>query len=583
MNRLTSGLAALSSLLLVAGCNGDATDSLRGPITDVVASPSQVFIELGATKKVDVSAVDAQGNQLTEAFEVTSVGSGITVTRDSSFRGEFINDSLFAVPATDLQFRFTVVGTAYGPTSFTVSAGGVDKVIPVQVAPQNQIGTTFSTLTPALGDTVTVTAPAGTAFTQTAKLQVSPGSADSLNPRIVERDPSGSFIRFVPPPNFNGPIIITEVTSTAAPSLVFSPATSELLTTPVIDSVDVTFSTATPTIGQTVTATIQNPLIKFRPELASTPGQVRFGITFPGQLPGPLLGPDSLHLRSGAGAQAIVVAPDSNSLTFQAPPNAAGPATIISFVFPGGFSLALPTRTGITAPNIGTVLNATVAPATPGTLQPVTITAPAGFVFAPLANDTVTIGGQIAVNQSGGSGNSLTVIPIPGTAGAATISGVSPSAATQFVTTLNTVQTTTAPALVPLEGTGDITTAPELTVPGPGSGITVNDAGAFDGDGTDCCFGGAVRFYKLTIAAPTTLTFTLDWFEGQDMGVYITEADGTTTIDSGDSGGFGATGHPETVTVPFTPGTYFVAAVNFGTAASATATPHFFSLTVHNP
>jgi hypothetical protein len=576
MNRLTSGLAALASLLLIAGCAGDPAESLRGPVTELTALPSQLFIELGATKKVDVSAVDGQGNQLTENFVVTSVGSGITVTRDSSFRGVFQSDSLFAVPAEDLQFRFTVVGTAYGATSFTVSAGGVDKVIPVQVAPQNQIGTTFSTLTPALGDTVTITAPAGATFTQTAKLQLTPTS-DSTDARIVERDPNGTFIRFIPPPNLNGPLIISEVTSTAAPGLVFSPATSELLTTPVIDSVDVTFSTATPTLGQTVTATIQNPLIKFRPDVAST-GLVRFGLSFAGQLPGPLQGPDSLHLRSGAGPQAVVVAADSNSLTFQAPPNAAGAATVISFVFPGGFSLALPTRAGITSPNVGLTVNATFSTATPDTLAPVTITAPAGFKFGPLATDSVTIGGQLAVNQSVAvDGSTITVIPIPGSAGTAVISGVQPTAAPQFTLTLPTVATVTAPALVPLEGTGDITTAPTLVVPTAGNSTSFDDAGAFEGVG-DCCFDGDVRFYKITLAATTTLTGTLNWFQDQDMGLYWVAADGVTAVGNLDGDSNGAGGHPETSTVTLTAGTYFVGVVNFGVG-----TPSFFSLTLHNP
>jgi hypothetical protein len=576
MNRLTSGLAALASLLLIAGCAGDPTESLRGPATELTALPSQLFIELGATKKVDVSAVDGQGNQLTENFVVTSVGSGITVVRDSSFRGVFQSDSVFAVPAEDLQFRFTVVGTAYGATSFTVSAGGVDKVIPVQVAPQNQIGTTFSTLTPALGDTVTITAPAGASFTQTAKLQLA-AAADSTDPLIVERDPNGTFIRFIPPPNFNGPLVISEVTSTAAPGLVFSPATSELLTTPVIDSVDVTFSTATPTVGQTVTATIQNPLIKFRPDVAST-GRVRFGMNFAGQLPGPLQGPDSLHVRIGSGPQAVVVAADSSSLTFQAPPNAAGAAQVVSFVFPGGMSLALPTRTGITSPNIGTTINATVSSATPAVLAPVTITAPAGLKFGPLAADTVIIGGQVAVNQSVAvDGSSITVIPIPGSSGTAVISGVQPTAAPQFTLTLPTVATITVAAIVPLTGTEDPGTAPSLTVPTAGNSFVLNDAGGFDGAG-ECCFDVGTRYYKLTIAAPTTLTFTLDWFQGQDLGVYITEADAVTVIDAGDGGGEGPTGHPETVTVPFTPGTYFVAIPNF-----SASNPSFFQLTLHNP
>jgi hypothetical protein len=580
MNRLTSGLAALASLLLIAGCSGDPTESLRGPVTELTALPSQLFIELGATKKVDVSAVDGQGNQLTENFVVTSVGSGITVTRDSSFRGVFQSDSLFAVPATDLQFRFTVVGTAYGATSFTVSAGGVDKVIPVQVAPQNQIATTFSTLTPALGDTVTITAPAGATFTQTAKLQLT-ATSDSTDPLIVERDPNGTFIRFIPPPNLNGPLVISEVTSTAAPGLVFSPATSELLTTPVFDSVDVTFSTATPTLGQTVTATIQNPLIKFRPDVAST-GRVRFGLSVAGQLPGPLQNtttpPDSLHLRSGSGPQAVVVAADSNSLTFQAPPNAAGALTVVSFVFPGGFSLALPTRAGITSPNVGLTVNATFSTATPATLAPVTITAPAGFKFGPIAIDSVTIGGQLAVIQSVAvDGSTITVIPIPGSAGTAVISGVQPTAAPQFTLTLPTVATVTAPALVPLEGTGDITTAPTLAVPTAGNSTHIDDAGAFDGVG-DCCFDGAVRFYKITLAATTTLTGTLDWFQPQDMGLYWVAADGVTPVGNFDGDSQGAGGHPETSTVTLTAGTYFVGVVNFGVG-----TPSFFQLTLHNP
>jgi hypothetical protein len=580
MNRLTSSMVpVLGLLLVVAGCNGDPTDSLRGGPSRIDASPSQLFIELDQTKTVDVGAVDDQGNPLTFDYQVTNVGTGITVSRDSSFLPVFVNDSTLGVPSQAPIFRFKVTGTAYGASSFTVSAGGVDQVIPVQVTPVAGLAATFTpSATPALGDTVTITAPAGVTFTQTALLTL-PGAPDSLNPRIVDRDPNGTFIRFLAPPNVNAPVTVTEVVSTSAPTLVLSPATTTLLQTPLIDTVDVTYSTAAPTMGQTVTATIQNPLIKFNPNVAST-GLVRYGINFAGQLAGPLLGPDTTHLRLGSGPQAVVVAPDSGSLTFQAPPNANGVATVVSFVFPGGFSLTLPTRTGIVSTNIGTTLAATFSDSALNILQPVTITAPAGFKFANSVDSvTVTIGGLVSLNQSiGGGGTSISVIPLPGSVGPAEIVGIHPTAAPQFNVTMPTVHGVEVPPVTAQEGTDAIATAPSLTVPTAGNSFVLNDAGGFTGDGSACCFDGGVRFYKLTIAAPTTLTFTIDWFEGQDMGVYIMESDGATLIDAGDSSGEGPTGHPETVTVPFTPGTYFVGAVNF----SAT-NPSIFQLTIHNP
>ena len=557
MNRLTSGMAPLFALLLVAGCSTEPTDDLRNGVERIDAAPSQVFVELNQSKTVDVGAIDAQGNRLTFDYQVSSVGSGITVVRDSTFLPIFINDSVLAVPPEGPIFRFIVTGTAYGATSFTVSAGGKDVVVPVQVTPIAAIAATFSSTTPALGDTITLTAPAGTSFTQTAELTVA-GLPDSLNPRIVERDPSGAFVRFVAPPNINAPVTITEVLSTSAPTLVLHPATESILQTPLIDSVDVAFSTATPTIGQAVTTTIADPLIKFDPSTV---------IQFQTQLNG-----------RAAGPQAITVSADSSTLRFQAPPNATGPGNVSGFAFPGGFVLALPTRQTITAGNIGTTLAATFSDPAPDVLEAVTITAPAGFKFGPLATDTVTIGGNIALNQSAAvDGSTITIIPIPGSTGTAEIAGVSPTAAPQFILTLPTVQTIAVAGIVPLEGTDDPSTAPDLTIPTAGNQFVLNDAGAFEGPG-DCCFDAPTRFYKLTIAAPTTLTFTLDWFQGQDLGVYITESDGLTVIDAGDSFGEGAGGHPETVTVAFVPGTYYAAIPNF-----SASNPSFFQLKLHNP
>jgi len=123
-------MVAFLALLVVAGCHGDPTEPLRNGISRIDAAPSQVFVELNATKTVDVSAVDDQGNQISSAYEVTSIGSGITVKRDSTFLQVFINDSTLSVPPEAPIFRYIVTGTGYGPTSFEVSAGGQKVVVP---------------------------------------------------------------------------------------------------------------------------------------------------------------------------------------------------------------------------------------------------------------------------------------------------------------------------------------------------------------------------------------------------------------------------------------------------------------------
>jgi hypothetical protein len=337
-----------------------------------------------------------------------------------------------------------------------------------------------------------------------------------------------------------------------------------VLTTTVVDTVDVTFSTAAPTIGQNVTMTIPNTLINFDTTTASVAGTPV--LTFPEQMTGPAAGPANVTLSA-----------DSNSLTFDAPPNANGPAAVNAFVFPGGYVFPLPTRTGITTtPHLSDTLATTVSDGTPDILQPITITLPGTFNFGPAEGDSVIIGGQTAIIQSA-TATSIDVVPLPGSVGIPRLVGVFPTGFSQFSLAVNADDSVTVPAIVPLDGTADPATAPELTIPTAGNTLVTNDAGAFEGPG-DCCFDGPTRFYKLTIAAPTTLTFTLEWFEGQDLGVYITESDGVTLIDAGDAAGEGPTGHPETVTVTLAPGTYFAAIPNF-----SASNPSVFQLSISNP
>ena len=218
MNRFRPGLVPLFALLAVVGCSSEPTDELRNGIDHLVATPTQLFLEVGQTKTVQVGAVDAQGNPLDFNYEVTATEPGITVRGDSSFLPIFVDDSTLQAPATGPRFRFIVEGTAYNASSFTVSAGGQDIRILVQVIPQAGLAATFDDDTVDLGQVVALTAPAGVSFTDTANLSI---GGEALT--ILSQD--ATTINFIPPPSVSSPVTIHGVVSTSSPDIVYAPST----------------------------------------------------------------------------------------------------------------------------------------------------------------------------------------------------------------------------------------------------------------------------------------------------------------------------------------------------------------------
>ena len=336
------------------------------------------------------------------------------------------------------------------------------------------------------------------------------------------------------PPNVNGPITVTEVTSTSAPTLVFSPATEASLQSPVIDTVDAQYSVTTPTMGQTVTVTIDSALIKFAVD----------SIIFSDQLPG-----------READAANIVISPDSTSLTFDAPPNATGPGTFVNFAFPGGFKLALPTRTGITAQNIGTTFAATFSDDSLPAIAPVTLTAPAGFQF----DDTVAvgIGGADAIINSV-TPIQIDLIPIPGISGPAVVDGVVPTAAPQFILTMTTVATVAAEPLTPLEGTDDPATAPLIPTPG-----TTLDNGSFNAHACGALSAFACQVYRISFPAATTMTFSVEGAGPADLGLYFLNASDFSDAPQFCDAQFN-NAPPESCSLSFAAGDYILMVISFG-------------------
>ncbi len=260
MNRLTSGMVPLFALLLVAGCSSDPTDDLRNGISQIGASPSQVVLQLGETQTVDVSAVDDQGNRITTAYEVTNPGTGISIRRDSTFLPIFIDDTTLSVPPEAPVFRYIVTADAYTTTSFTVSAGGVDVVVPVHVVAENVIEAEISDTTPDLNQVVTITAPAGITFSPTSTVTLADPTAVQPADIVVAGD--GSSLTFLPPPNVtSAQLVISDVVSAGAPGVLFAPSTTARITTPGLTVFDGTVSNLAPALGEPIDITLTGATI----------------------------------------------------------------------------------------------------------------------------------------------------------------------------------------------------------------------------------------------------------------------------------------------------------------------------------
>jgi hypothetical protein len=335
MNRFGCRMGPVFTLLLAAACSGEPTEPFREGV-QLVADPSQLYVEVGQSKAVQVSAVDGQGNPLTFAYEVTNPGTGIDVRRDSTFLPIYVDDTTLVVPAEGERFQFIVTGESYGTTTFTVSAGGEELPITVQVVPQDVIEATISNVTPGFGEAITITAPAGTRFTETSEVTI---AGALTQPVTVEVAADGSSITAILPPNVASPLTITNVVSDGAPTLVFNPQTSVPVNSPVVDSLPATLSTATPEGGSAITLTSTDPNFTFDENTIVQVGT--------------------------AAGYTTSAAPDGSSVTFELAPGTTGTLNV-NGVIVGGFPIILPATAGTIT------VGATVPTAKAGTDNPAT-------------------------------------------------------------------------------------------------------------------------------------------------------------------------------------------------------------------
>jgi hypothetical protein len=288
----------------------------------VTADPSALFVDQGETQNVVIRVLDDQGNELASTVTslVVSPAGLVTVTIDSSLLAgtDTTGPAQIEEPT---RTRLVVTGGSRAAGFIEVTASGLTDTIPVRVLPvATELDATFSNQAPALAEQVTVTPPAGFAFTDTSVVTF----AGAPTPIITAVGAGGSSLTFLPGPNTSGKATITNVVPSYAPTLSLDFTTVDTIATPRIDTLLATFSTTTPASSQPVTMTAPAGF-RFQPAAAVTV----------------------------AGVAAIVNsrAADSSSITYQVAPGNVGPVKIDSVVVTAvpQFPLSLPTRDSIVA------------------------------------------------------------------------------------------------------------------------------------------------------------------------------------------------------------------------------------------
>lgn len=269
--------------------------------------------------------------------------------------------------------------------------------------------------------------------------------------------------------------------------------------------------------------------------------------------------PGSSASAAGGPIVTLGISADSSQLTVVPGPSILGPVSVTGTILTyaptiGPFTLT--STAALTTPTVASVA-ATFSSSTPAVGATLTITLPAGFKF--VANGDVTFGGLEGYNPVvAADSNSISVVPPPGFTGAPDLANIALSFLLSAPISVPTAANVTVGA--GFAGTDDPATAPAFPIPTIGNSITVYD----NGDPFAAAVAGADRVYAITLGAPATLSFSLDWSNDADVDILFVNGALTGFISCFG----GATGaQPENVTCALPAGTsYLLADLYAGTA-----------------
>jgi hypothetical protein len=266
MKRLLCGSVVLAASLVLVSCNGDPTSSFRNGPSQILADPTEVFVNQGGQQPVVVSVIDSAGDPLAAGFTVSDTGAGISVRRNPNF----LPSTAGRLPS-QLQYIVTA-GNAPVSSSFTVRSGDLSLEIPVRVMPTD-LAATFSNPTPAVNEVVTVTAP-GFTFLETAAISF--GGDTAL---LIAND--GASLSFLPTPGTTGPALVEGISIDFLPGTPLSLQTTEEIA--VAPLVPLTGTDAPGTAPEIPVAAVGETTTFFDGGTYDYPAPL-FGTTFPARL-----------------------------------------------------------------------------------------------------------------------------------------------------------------------------------------------------------------------------------------------------------------------------------------------------------
>lgn len=248
------------------------------------------------------------------------------------------------------------------------------------------------------------------------------------------------------------------------------------------------------------------------------------------------------------------------------------PSSFVSSTFTvtaNGQSITIPVN--ITPANLPAVFSNL----TPAPNDTITLTAPSPLKFTP--GSTVTFGTLAAVVVGLSADSSvISVVPVPGSTGAAVVTGLT----LPYLSSAQNLTTTDQVNVPQISGTADFNTAPTIPIPATGETVLFVDNGGFNANATCLAdIGGPCRIYTFTLAAAQDFDFSATWQGLTDLGFYIYDA-GFNVIDACDGLGAGAGGQPEACTFSLTAGTYYMANDTFSAFYAAPANVDPTSITI---